>query len=170
MKRENSQSGFVVLFTVLLASIMLAIAIGVGTIAFKEILLSKTAAEAGGSFLAADSGVECGLFQDYSGGLSVGSALEQCEVFDQDIVVQGAGGEDTFLFYMPVDVEGDGSVFHCAEVLIEKGILIEGFDVNQLTSRGYNASCEDIEARRLGTLEDSIPNLVERVIQVRYLY
>lgn len=169
MDTSNTQSGFVVLFTVLLASIMLAIAIGVGTIAFKEILLSKTAAEAGGAFLAADTGVECGLFQDYNGGLSVGSALEECDVFDQEVVVQGAGGEETFLFYVPVDVEGDGLVFHCAEVLVEKGILIDGFDVNQLTSRGYNASCDAIEARRLNPIENAIPNLVERVIQVQYL-
>ncbi len=63
-RHKSSGSGFVILFAVTISSIILAIALGVADIAFKEINFSTSAKETNDAFFAADAGTEFVLFKD----------------------------------------------------------------------------------------------------------
>ncbi|HEU0085763.1 MAG TPA: hypothetical protein VFQ59_02285 [Candidatus Paceibacterota bacterium] len=64
MNLKKSQSGFVLLFTTLLVSVILAVTIGTANIAYKEILFGTSAKDTNDAFFAADSGAECVLYHD----------------------------------------------------------------------------------------------------------
>ena len=59
--------GFVILFAVTIASILLAIAIGITNIALKEIKFGTSAKDANEAFFAADTGLERAFWNDSSG-------------------------------------------------------------------------------------------------------
>jgi len=58
----NSKKGFVLLFTILVSSIVLLIALGISGISYREIILSSESRDGGIAFFAADSGIECALY------------------------------------------------------------------------------------------------------------
>jgi hypothetical protein len=59
-----NQKGFVVLFAVVLASIILAVSLGVANIAYRELTFTTSAKNSNDAFYAADTGVECALYYD----------------------------------------------------------------------------------------------------------
>lgn len=63
-RRKSSGSGFVILFAVTLSALVLAIALGVSDIAFREARFSTNARETNEAFFAADTGAECALAND----------------------------------------------------------------------------------------------------------
>ena len=63
-KKQSRKSGFVILFAVTIASILLAIALGVSNIAYKEVSFGTSGKNANDAFFAADTGAECALFYD----------------------------------------------------------------------------------------------------------
>lgn len=65
--KQKKDSGFVLLFAITLGAILLALALGVTEIAFKEIKFSTSARDANDAFFAADMGIESALFQDKAG-------------------------------------------------------------------------------------------------------
>jgi len=65
-ERTKNKRGFVLLFAISLAAILLAIAVGVTNVAEKEIKFGTSARDTGQAFLAADTGVECAIFHDKS--------------------------------------------------------------------------------------------------------
>lgn len=64
MKKNNLQKGFVVLFTILISSIVLLMALGIMSISTKEVTLSIQSRDAAKAFFAADAGMECALYAD----------------------------------------------------------------------------------------------------------
>ena len=64
MRTTINNKGFILSFTVLVASIMLAIGLGVFNILIKEVILATAARDSQYAFYAADTGAECGLFYD----------------------------------------------------------------------------------------------------------
>jgi hypothetical protein len=62
--QKSKTRGFVALFTVLIAGIVLAMAIGIASVTYKELVLSSEARDANIAFFAADTGAECGLYWD----------------------------------------------------------------------------------------------------------
>src|SRR3989344_9145870 len=60
----NYNSGFVILFAVVISSIIALIGAGIFSIAFKESILASTASESQVARFAADSGMECTLFRE----------------------------------------------------------------------------------------------------------
>jgi len=64
LKRRDFRSGFVILYTVVVSSILLAITLGVGEIAFKELRFGTSAKDTNDSFFAADTGLERALLLD----------------------------------------------------------------------------------------------------------
>jgi len=60
----RNKAGFVILFAVTLASILLAISLGVGNIALREIKFGTDARDTNDAFFAADTGIEFVLFND----------------------------------------------------------------------------------------------------------
>lgn len=62
MKKQNTQKGFALMFTILIISIIVAIASGVAITLSKNIILSSTARESQKAFYVADTAGECALF------------------------------------------------------------------------------------------------------------
>jgi Tfp pilus assembly protein PilX len=63
-KISHNTKGFVSLFTVLMATVILAMAIGMSSVALKQIVLSSNASEANEAFYAADSALQCAIALD----------------------------------------------------------------------------------------------------------
>ncbi len=63
---QKSNGGFVVLFSVVLSSIILAIALGMTNIAIREIGFETSAKNTNDAFFAADTAIECALYYDLS--------------------------------------------------------------------------------------------------------
>src|ERR1035437_8041543 len=62
--KVKKNRGFVILFAVTLAALLLSIALGVANIALKEIKFGTSARDTNDAFFAADSGIEQALFND----------------------------------------------------------------------------------------------------------
>ena len=64
-----TKKGFAMLFTVLIVTLILSIAIGISNLSLKQMILSSLAKDSQISFYEADTAVECGLYQDTVVGL-----------------------------------------------------------------------------------------------------
>ena len=62
IKKHNK--GFAMLFTVLIITLILSIAIGISNLSLKQMILSSLAKDSQISFYEADTAVECGLYYD----------------------------------------------------------------------------------------------------------
>ena len=62
---KNQQSGFVILFAVIISTMIVLITAGIFRIALKETILASTATESQVALYAADTGLECGLYHEY---------------------------------------------------------------------------------------------------------
>lgn len=161
-KVPSLSRGFVALFTVLIAAVILSMAVGISTIALKQIVLSASATDANKSFYAADTGIECALYHDVKvaptafdtnltsffiscGGWNAG-VFNSGGYFRSDTV--DAGIPEGFRVRVGPDQE------YCAYVTVDKAI-VPGQTV--ITSKGHNAPCGTTNAR-----------VVERAIEVRY--
>lgn len=140
--------GFVALFTVLIAAVILSMAVGISNIALKQILLSASATDANKSFYAADSGIECALYNDL--GVSPSEFIP-----NQTTFLIGCLGQNIFVseptsgyFLFEIDY-GDS----CAEVSVFKPDIVS----TEVISTGSNMACGLQSSRR-----------VERVIRVTY--
>lgn len=63
-KNQNKNKAFVILFAVTISSIILAIALGVANISFREMRFSTSVKDSNNAFFAADSGLEFVLMND----------------------------------------------------------------------------------------------------------
>ena len=153
-------SGFVILFAVLVSTIVLAMALGIFSIAYKETILTATAKDSDYSFFAADTGAECALYADV-----------------KDDAFGATGGTPTCDGAPVSNLSGSGSFFTfdislvkgCVKVSVNKASdpsntppLSQHY--TSITSLGYNLSCAAVSAAQLS------PNLrlVERKLEVIY--
>lgn len=135
------------LFTALLSSIVLSVALGTANIAFKQILFSTGAEETTKAFYSADIGAECALFLDKSGssnfisgsqgegsGISSGLVVNCAENFSS--LSREVPNETTQISYFSIDRLGfqkEG----CADITVTKDL--SGFPVQStIVSTGYN--------------------------------
>lgn len=157
--------GFALLFSVLVAGILLTIGLGIFSITFKELLLSSSDRESQIAFYAADTGTECALYWDiqhpdtlYSVfGLVVGSGTTSppdvsspilCG--DQDVITNGywnPGGA-----VAPIEtifrIENIGGTDACADVTVTKDYNAgAGERTTRIDSRGFN-TCDPNASRR----------------------
>lgn len=147
--RTQQSQGFVILFTVLIVSITLAIALGIASVSFREVLLSTTAKDAQYSFFAADTGAECALYWDI-----------QQAAFTQTLVVPSCNGApvDMLSSSSPFTFRFDTAASGCAVVTVDKNDPT----VTKIESLGYNISCADLASR------PDNPRITERAIRVTY--
>lgn len=147
---HSQQSGFVLLFAVVVSAVIFFIGAGIFSIAYKELLISSLAKDSQKSIFAADSAIECAL-QAYQDGLfdTANVNLDQYSCFGQFIDDTSSGASNkTFNVKFP----NEGT---CARVTVDQSVsgLIRFF------AQGYN-KCSDYEPAR------SFPGLTERVYQV----
>ena len=64
IKKEENNSGFVILFAVTVSDILLSIALGVANVSYKEVKFTTSGRDSNDAILAADVGAECALFYD----------------------------------------------------------------------------------------------------------
>ncbi len=162
-KTQKGHEGFVILFVVLIASIILLIGAGVFTISIKQNVLSSTARESQLAFSAADSGVECALYYDSLLHFS-SSSVGTIECADTTITVNPSA-PGVFEFDLPLaPIIGSTSTnLPCAHVYIDKFFVGDNAtEYTYILSRGYNVCDANAEP----VLTD--PLLLERVLDVKY--
>jgi len=165
MKIFNMQNekGFVALFTVLIVSVILAMAIGIASISLKEIVLSSSASEGSKAFYAADSGIECALYYDrinaVAGGFFDGNF--RCNGNTPSGLFAGSPTPDpdgespeTYIFEIPFGVNNE----LCADIIVKRQITLGLGYTTLIESKGSNLSCDD----------DTNPKKVERSVRVTY--
>lgn len=145
-KRMNTNcetnGGFTLLLSVLIASLILTIGLSILNIAFKELTLSSSARESVIAFYAADSGAECALYWDIQQDSFVGNKQISCE--GKIFQLAGSGPWTIIL-----DTLGNGS--SCSTVRVTKV-----GETTTIESRGYN------------TCDTGNPRRVERAVRVIY--
>lgn len=167
MKKFNQQSGFVILYAVLLTSVVLGIGILLLSIIAKQIQLSSLEKSSQAAYYAADAGRQCALLWDQNDGAhdafghfsegvtgekqynsSVSEATPTCfggpiTTFTQTENVLGDGGTfGTSSFKFNSTVNNAGNPKTCVQVVVSKSIN-NGLAMTTITSNGYNqASCD----------------------------
>lgn len=182
-RTRSSERGFVILFAVLIAAIVLAITIGIANIAFKEIRLSSIARDSHLAFFAADSGAECALYHDLRLGLfdadtPPASVVINCDGISDVEAFQaiGSGNESIYQFVNSNFATGTFEISSvlpsgvtvqlCSSVTVKKHVPFvnragDSLLETQIDSFGYNGSCNTV-----GMSTDQ--RLVERHVYVHY--
>jgi hypothetical protein len=169
----QQEKGFALLFAVLIASVVLAISLGISLITLREVKLSGLVRDGTYAVYAANSGYECALFYDEIAGTSStfvktsGTAGIAKPIYcGQSASVMTIGGNDGLDY---TEFQYNTQAGTCAKVRITIGYTVgvdpyTGDDVpgNKISSRGYNMSCTNVNAN------DS--RLVERQLDVEYAY
>ncbi len=141
----KNNKGFVILFAVTLASILLTIALGVANIAFQEVVFGTSAKDTNNAFFAADTGIECALSNDKSSSVSFVESGGSGNVSCQGGTITLNGGYPFWDF----NITGLGSNgASCAKVTVDK----TDSSVTTIISKGYNigdASCASVNSDRV---------------------
>jgi len=154
-KVVKRNKGFVLLFAITLASMLLAMALGVSNIALKEINFSTSARNAADAFFAADTGAECMLFHDKvaSGVFTSGSPASQnitCAGSSTINVVKSNPSLNNFSWDFVVPSLGSVNQ-SCVIVKVSKNFFDPNNVTTSITSKGYNvgnASCNSTNVNR----------------------
>ncbi|HEY0980268.1 MAG TPA: hypothetical protein VGE18_02575 [Candidatus Paceibacterota bacterium] len=149
----STKNGFAMLFTVLVISIIMSLAIGIANVTFKQNLLSSIAKDSLVAFYAADAGVECGLYYDFTVGL-----------FPEDLPAASAPellacGNNTFS--KVADMSYTNYIVYRENITDAnkpcRNLVFDKTDatINLIQSRGYSVC-------------SNTPRQVERALEVRY--
>ena len=155
-KLIHKESGVAILFTILMTSVLLLIAIGITQISYKELLFTAEAKDSNIAFMAADTGIECAMYMDsmlaFSGTSSDPFYCHGHQVLDT------TSDNINFQFSLPMTSAS------CAQVYINKAA---GTGTStQIDSYGYNVGQYDSNnCINSGALA---PNLVGRALRITY--
>lgn len=152
-QNNTQQSGFVLLFSLVVSAIIFLVGAGIFSLSFKELLVSSIAQESQKSIFAADSGVECALYTDtnYS---SFDNNHTTVSCFGQDTIplTPTTAGAFTFNIAFP-----DNST--CAVVNVATDTPQTG--QTTVVAQGYNKCTGDHPV-------PAYPGLTERVYKVTF--
>lgn len=167
---HTDHKGFVVLFAVLISSVVLAITLGISSVAYKEVLLTSQAREANYAFFAADSGTECALYADLQktgfGTPNVSTGPTPFDCNGGTITPNGAGPVSSFEMEF---VNSETNALSCANITVNKNASVSLPDgttasFTEIVSIGYNASCTQVA----NVATNPTLRIVERAIKVQY--
>jgi len=161
--KKNSQAGIALVFSIILSMIFLTITMGILNIATKEMNFSSSAKDSNNSFFAADSGVECALYNDKSGSI-VFTATNTGKINCFGNVLALTSNLTDTLQVFNFNVSGLGSNSNsCAKVTVTK-VYDGGTPSNllsaQIISKGYNIGDSNCASTAI--------NRTERVLEVNY--
>ncbi|MFA6520568.1 MAG: glycine-rich domain-containing protein [Candidatus Paceibacterota bacterium] len=164
IKNTQQNRGFVILFAVTIAAILLTIALGVANIAQKEIKFSTSAKDTNEALLSADTGIECALLYDKNNAFPIGGPAKPLTCASSNIipVFSRSATVGSYDFY----ISGVGNnIKNCVKVNVTKDSAAVSATVRTtITSKGYNNSdpgsinCELVNPE----------NVNERVLEVTY--
>jgi hypothetical protein len=158
-QKHQNKRGFVLLYTALVSSMLLAIALAVYNINIKELLLSSTARESQFAFYAADVGTECALFHDFqndafsvvapAGGIDCAGATNAIDTSAGDPNASDPDELGTYVREFTIsDIDGSGPSSACVAVVVTKDVdAIDGKSTS-IESRGLS-SCDGADSRRV---------------------
>ena len=162
----HTQSGFTLLFSVLISSMLLAIGISIFSTTLKDLLFSSSGRESQFAFYAADTGTECALFWDKKNGklptttasILPDSETETLRCNGEDIAAtwdlsELGANPPVVVFYLNKDNANPDKI--CAVVRVSK-YNNDGVLNTVIESRGYN------------TCDTNNPRRIERGIRVTY--
>lgn len=157
IEKIKKNRGFVILFAVTIASILLSIALGVANIAYKEVKFGTSGKDTNDAFFAADTGIECALFNDKPPSTafaqSGSSGTAQC--LGNTINLTGTFPSWNFI------VSGLGSAgTACAKVSVYKIPSPPLTPTTNIVSKGYNTGDS--------LCASSNPDRTEREIDINY--
>src|SRR3989344_4409559 len=90
LQKIKNNKGFVLLFAVTLTGIIVSIALGIASISFKELSFNTSDKNANEAFSAADTGIECALFNDKSESPFVEGGGNTIQCLGSDITLSGS--------------------------------------------------------------------------------
>ena len=135
------------LFSVLIVSLMLTIAIGISSITFKQNLLSSLAKDSQIAFYQADAGVECGKYYDVKQyklikGSTVANVPVSIECGDSTLVLDPTASYDDYFVYREVNKQR----VPCFSVIFDKtGINPLTLEpIYKIRGNGYNFCVVDL--------------------------
>jgi hypothetical protein len=154
-KKLQKNRGFVILYAVTLAAILLSIALGVASIALKEINFTISAKDTNDAFFAADTGAECALFNDKSTiALFIDPNSPTITCNNHSVVAVESPTSFWTFYVMNLGSEGLG----CSYVTVDKTNSI----LTTIISKGYSSIISGSTKCEPGV------NAVEREIKVSY--
>jgi hypothetical protein len=143
IKNIQKNKAFVLLFAVTISAILLAIALGVANIAFREVKFGTSAVDTNNAFFAADVGAECALYYNrtpnppynFANAFQSSPDAMNC-AGTTDIEVTKSSTEDIWTFVVSnLGSTGQG----CAIVTVNKTVLdVDGVPTTSIISKGYN--------------------------------
>jgi len=144
--------GFVILFSVTVSGILLAIALGVLNVAFKEVRFSTSAKDANDAFFAADTGAECALKYDkFASSLNAFTGTATMNCGNSNRVVTPLTASSWSFIVSAIGTSGEA----CAKVSVTKS-----GNTTTVVSKGYNVGDS--------VCNSSNPNRVERELKTTY--
>ncbi len=155
--KTHTQSGFAMLFTVLIISLILSIAVSISNLTLKQTVLSNLAKDSQIAFYQADAAVECGMYEDTTLGLfPVGvtdSTLPQTFYCAEHLMTlnQQKSAPDYFVY----DSDAPTPLSPCFKIIFDK-TFSDGTDKAKVQGYGYNICNEEN------------PRQVERALEVKY--
>lgn len=148
-QKRIQKTGFAILYSVLVSSILLAIGLAIFNITIKELLFSSLGRESQFAFYSADTGIECALYWDFTSNAFATSTSSSIECAGIIIPNMGGNGYDVpSIFTLNLSPEP-----YCSIVSVTKK---ESPFKTIIESRGYN------------TCDTNNPRRVERAIRATY--
>ena len=157
INKENTRSGYAILFAVVIVSVVSFLAIGLSNTTYKQLILSSVARDSSTSFFQADTGTECALYADLVLQMGVNETANPwpCGV--------DARGND-LLYKINKNDQG----YYLNTVNDSQTIPCFEFSVEKLTPIQPNDPTVDIKSRGYNSCDKRNPRTVEREIEVTY--
>lgn len=150
----TKKTGFAMLFTVLIVTLILSIAIGISNLTLRQTILSSLAKDSQLAFAAADAAVECGLYYDitlaaFPSPMDSGTAPTTIACGYRVLTLDPSSSATDYLVYME---KGADPAQYCYSILFDKS-SVPGTNIVQ--GRGYNICSAN-------------PRQVERTLETQY--
>lgn len=150
------ESGFAMLFTILVVTLVLSIAIGISSTTLKQTILSSLAKDSQIAFYEADTAVECGMYYDTNNtfplGTDVNTAVGTLWCGENEFTLDDETTYTDYIVYL--QVVGTGGSPYSVIVFDKASLASSGKAIVQ--GRGYNI------------YQNGNPRRVERALQVTY--
>jgi hypothetical protein len=179
MTYKKQQGGYIILFTVLIVTLILAMSLGIANVTVREQNLTRSSRESHYALFAADTGGECVLYH-----YNKPTSYNNDEPNPFHLLVSGsrmpvtlkcAGQEITSVSIPPLPGSGDLYIFPPLE--LARGCVIISARIDEerpggaasdrrdtLIAKGYNVSCDQATSNPVS------PRRVERVLEYTYDY
>ena len=157
-QKTSPTGGFALLIAVIFMSVMLAIGLSLGTLAFKQEQLTSTALRSQDAFYVADAALECALYADqkqdvfnYDTYNKTGNTPSiSCEGTTPTPFPNPTGGSNgtDLVFKGRVPIGGGAA---CADITVYKSDPTAVTPITYVFSQGYDVSCSRVASATTGS-------------------